>query len=112
MVYVCVVTGCSRSAQKHVHTLHEFPTPRRDSAATLNAWKQFVRRTRADWKGVTKCSRICSDHFEETCYVNQMAWRMKFQLKLDQVPTKYPQGSPAGDRGQPSPVMSTELAAG
>lgn len=44
--------------------------------------------------------------------MNRMAWRMKFQLKLDQVPTKYPQGSPAGDRGQPSPVMSTELAAG
>lgn len=44
--------------------------------------------------------------------MNRMAWRMKFPLKLDQVPTKYPQGSPAGDRGQPSPVMSTELAAG
>lgn len=124
MVYACVVTGCSRKAQKHVRTLHEFPTPGKDSAATVNAWKQFVRRTRADWKGVTKCSRICSDHFEEKCYVNWTAWRMKvadkLQLRMDQVPTKYPEASPAAPRnentnvarGRPSNVTSVELAAG
>lgn len=99
MVYACVVTGCSRSAEKHVRTLHEFPPSGKDSIATLNAWKQFVLQTRADWKGVTKCSRICSDHFEEECYVNWTAWRMKaadkLQLKMDQVPTKYSEGSPA-----------------
>lgn len=123
-MYACVVTGCSRRAQKHVRTLHEFPMPRKESAATLDAWKQFVRRTRADWKGVTKCSRVCSEHFEEQGYVNRMAWRMKaadkLQLKLDQVPTKYPGASPATPtnegidvaRGQPSNVVSTELAAG
>lgn len=122
MVYACVVTGCSRSAEKHVRTLHEFPTPPKDSVATVNAWKQFVRRTRADWKGVTKCSRICSDHFEEKCYVNWTAWRMKvadkLQLKMDQVPTKYPEGSaatPANQNrnvasGRPSEVTSSEAA--
>lgn len=124
MVYACVVTGCSKRAEKHVRTLHEFPTPRKGSVATVNAWKHFVRRTRADWKGVTKCSRICSDHFEEKCYVNWTAWRMKvadkLQLKVDQVPTKYPDGSPATPtkesinvaRGRPSNVMSAEPAAG
>lgn len=118
---MCAVSGCSKSAEKHVRTLHEFPMPRKDSLATVNAWRQFVCRTRADWKGVTKWSRICSEHFEEKCYVNWTAWRMKaadkLHLRTDQVPTRYPGRSPPEQnmnvaRGRPPAAMFTDLAAG
>jgi hypothetical protein len=93
MVYTCVVFGCGKRAEPYIRTLHEFP---RD-VATNNAWKRFVKRTRANWKGPSSCTRLCSDHFARDSYVNWMAWSMHARSQLDvkpcQVPTMYPEGT-------------------
>ncbi|XP_064637202.1 uncharacterized protein LOC135493644, partial [Lineus longissimus] len=93
MVFKCVLYGCSKGPEKNIRSLHEFPS----GTATRRAWKRFVNRTRDRWKGPSKSSRICSEHFERGCFTNFMAWSTgyvsKLEMKPNQCPTIYPEGT-------------------
>ncbi|XP_047216321.1 THAP domain-containing protein 10-like [Girardinichthys multiradiatus] len=91
MVFACVVHGCRKRSEPYVRTLHGFP----DNLETINAWNEFVKRTKPKWNGTTPSSRICSEHFQPACYKNHMAWSMGWVRTLEliddfQVPTIYP----------------------
>ncbi|KAM4736442.1 uncharacterized protein FYW61_006580 [Anableps anableps] len=91
MVCTCIVQGCRKRPEPYVRTLHGFP----NNLETINAWNEFVRRTRPKWNGNTPSSRICSEHFQPACYKNHTAWSMGWVRTPDlrddfQVPTIYP----------------------
>ncbi|XP_014909058.1 THAP domain-containing protein 10-like [Poecilia latipinna] len=91
MVFTCVVHGCGKRPEPYVRSLHGFP----NNLETIKAWNEFVRRTKPYWNGNTPSSKICSEHFQPTCYKNHMAWSMGCVRTLDliddfQVPTIYP----------------------
>ncbi|XP_008430487.1 THAP domain-containing protein 10-like isoform X1 [Poecilia reticulata] len=91
MVFTCVVQGCGKRPEPYVRSLHGFP----NNLETIKAWSKFVKRTKPYWNGNTPSSRICSEHFQPTCYKNHMAWSMGCVRTLDliddfQVPTIYP----------------------
>ncbi|KAM4735217.1 THAP domain-containing protein 10-like [Anableps anableps] len=91
MVFTCIIKGCGKRSEPYVRTLHGFP----DNLETINAWNEFVKRTKPKWNGNTPSSRICSEHFQPACYKNHMAWSMGWVRTLEliddfQVPTIYP----------------------
>ncbi|XP_033725226.1 THAP domain-containing protein 1-like [Pecten maximus] len=87
----CVVAGCSNTAGNGV-SAHTFPA----DTKTFNAWKSFVRLTRADWEEPTKHSAICSEHFNPTCFDAQyeikakLGFSTKRRLNPGSVPSIYP----------------------
>ena len=64
MVNYCVAVGCKNRAQKG-SGISFFLFPHKDPQS-LNQWVHAIRRK--DWKPSAH-SCICSDHFEETCFV-------------------------------------------
>ncbi|XP_060077633.1 THAP domain-containing protein 10-like [Ylistrum balloti] len=87
----CVVAGCSNTAGDGV-SVHTFPSDSR----TRNAWKRFVKLTRADWEEPSRHSAICSAHFTPSCFDAQydlkasLGFRTKRRLNPGSVPSIYP----------------------
>uniref|UniRef100_A0A1A8L6W2 Zinc finger protein 280D n=2 Tax=Nothobranchius pienaari TaxID=704102 RepID=A0A1A8L6W2_9TELE len=88
----CIVHGCGKKSEAYVRTLHQFP----EDLETVKVWKEFVQKTTTEWDGqVSPWKKICSEHFEPSCYANHTAWLMRSVQKLElrdefQVPTIYP----------------------
>ena len=58
----CVAAGCSNTTSATV-SLHKFPS----NPAIRQLWVKAVQKTRAEWKGPSEHSRLCSEHFEDSC---------------------------------------------
>ncbi|XP_054897853.1 uncharacterized protein LOC129367453 [Poeciliopsis prolifica] len=108
MVFTCVIQGCGKRPEPYARSLHGFP----NNLETIKAWNEFVKRTKPHWNGNTPSSRICSEHFQPTCYRNHMAWSMGCVRTLDliddfQVPTIYPA---VAEKNAPSPTKDNPKA--
>lgn len=76
----------SYTPQISMHTFPKEPTVRAQ-------WIKFVQRHRVDFgEPVNKHAALCSAHFEETCFENDLAWKMGLKKKHDliggSVPTR------------------------
>ena len=58
-------------------------------------WIKNVQRTRAEWKGPSEHSVLCSEHFESSCFeidsglAAEMGLQKRRRLKPDAVPTLF-----------------------
>ena len=59
----CIVFGCSNTPEKGV-SLFKFPT----DSKLRKAWILRVQRTTDKWRGPSKYSAICCEHFTEDCF--------------------------------------------
>ena len=91
MVKWCVAAGCSNTYSDGV-SLFLFP---KDHARRLQ-WIKQVKRTRAEWKGPSEHSVICSVHFTDDCFEPDTAIasslrldKPRRRLKADAVPTVF-----------------------
>ena len=86
----CVAAGCSNTNGDGV-SLFRFP---RDPALRAQ-WNKQVQRTRADWKGATEYSVLCSEHFTSKCFEEdsfiaaQFGLTKRKRLKPDAVPSVF-----------------------
>lgn len=86
MMKRCVAANCSN---KKLQTVSLFNSPK-----TLNCAKMVknVQWTRAEWKGQTQNSVLCSEHFESSCFeasydfTAKMGLQMRRKLKPNAVP--------------------------
>ena len=87
----CIVFGCSNTQEKGV-SLFKFPT----ESKLRKTWTSQVQRTRDKWKGPSKYSAICCEHFTEDCFEltsvtsRKLGIKMKQRLKSTAVPTIFP----------------------
>ena len=88
MVRNCIVFGCSNTPKKGVTLFNKFPT----DARLKRAWTLQVQRTKAQWKGPSKHSAVCSDHFSEDCFEPMSVTSKKLGIKMKQMlkPTGIP----------------------
>ena len=101
MVKSCIAAGCSNQLKDGV-SLFKFPTEKN----LRLKWTRQVQRTRAEWKGPTNNSYVCSKHFTEDCFQPlsvmsaRMGMSMKQMLKPDAIPTIFhkPNDKPASAR--------------
>ena len=91
MVKRCVAAGCSNTYSDGV-SLFLFL---KDHARRLQ-WTKQVQRTRAEWKGPSEHSVLCSDHFDEDSFEPDTAIasslgidKLRRRLKADAVPTVF-----------------------
>ncbi|XP_041348396.1 uncharacterized protein LOC121367986 isoform X1 [Gigantopelta aegis] len=93
MVNACSVYGCTKGKAIGCRSMFSFPKDR----SRLRAWKQFVNRTRAFWKGPTPHDRVCSNHFHRTDFENYVRWSLgmtkQLHLNSSAVPSIYPVGT-------------------
>ena len=99
MVKRCVAAGCSNTYSSGV-SLFYFP---KDQAKRL-LWTRQVQRTRAEWKGPSEHSVLCSDHFTDDCFEPAAAIASSLglaqprrRLKADAVPTVFVRRASASD---------------
>ena len=87
MVKSCVA-NCSNKKSPTV-SLFNFPK----DPELRQKWIKNVQRTRAEWKGPTPNSVLCSEHFESSCFepcydlAAKVGIQMRRKLKPDAVPT-------------------------
>ena len=88
MVLRCIAYDCS-SVHSIGVSLHKFPKdPRRQ-------WVKQVQRTRADWKGPSEYSILCSKHFTPDCFetnsalASQKGLKIRVRLKSNAIPTVF-----------------------
>ena len=102
----CCAANCSNQKSSTI-SLHHFPL--KDSKR-LAAWNRFIRVKRADWKGPSPHSVLCSAHFLPTDYEQALQREMGFTkspaLKQDAVPTIH--AKPKMDRARPSQKYADE----
>ena len=96
MVNSCVAAGCNKTTRDGVH-LFSFPK----DLQLRKKWVDQVRRTRDKWEP-TEHSRLCSCHFEESCFEvrSRLAetldlGKTKVMLKRDAVPTLFDRSMPS-----------------
>ena len=88
MVKRCIAAGCSNTTSATV-SLHKFPS----NPAIRQLWVKAVQKTRAEWKGPSEHSRLCSEHFEDSCSESNVGIASKMgiqtlrRLKADAIPT-------------------------
>ena len=89
MVKRCIAAGCSNTYSDGV-SLFNFPKDQ----GRRQQWIRQVQRTRAEWKGPSEHSVLCSDHFTEDCFEPDTAIaaslglsKPRRRLKVDAVPT-------------------------
>ena len=96
MVKHCVAAGCSSTYSDGV-SLFQFP---RDSVLRQQ-WSQQVRRTRAQWSGLSEYSVLCSKHFTESCFepssvlASTLGLEKRRRLKSDAVSTIFKRPTPS-----------------
>ena len=86
----CVAYGCINSSSNKGISIFHFPK----DGSLRKKWTEQVKRTRAEWKGPTVNSVLCSDHFTQDCFEvkNKMHKSFGFETtaKLkDAVPTTF-----------------------
>lgn len=88
MVKTCVAAGCNNTNKDGV-SLHKFPK----DPVLKKKWIEQVKRHRDKWEP-TEYSVVCSQHFENSCFVPSSALMLslgvgkkKSSLKLDAIPT-------------------------
>ena len=98
MVKRCVAAGCSNTYKEGVSLFH-FP---KDHGRRLQ-WIKQVQRTRAEWKGPSEHSVLCSDHFNDDCFEPDSAIasslgldKPRRRLKADAVPTIFKRAAAPG----------------
>ena len=75
MVKCCVAAGCSNTNSDGV-SLFQFP---QDTALRMQ-WTREVERTRANWQGPSDYSVLCSDHFTNDCFEEEMTITARFGI--------------------------------
>ncbi|XP_054760837.1 THAP domain-containing protein 10-like [Lytechinus pictus] len=83
----CIVAGCSNTPKDDV-SLHRFPKDEN----LRKLWISKVKLTRADWRGPSDWSTICSDHFsaedfEDTGLYSSFGMKVRSKLIDSAVPT-------------------------
>jgi hypothetical protein len=102
----CIVFGCSNTQEKGV-SLFKFPK----ESKLRKAWTLQVQRTRDKWKGPSKYSAICCEHFTDECFEltsltsKKIGLKMKQRLKSDAVPTIFPRPTTTPKRLHTSSVF-------
>ena len=87
---MCVVGGCSDRKTEDI-SLHHFPTEQ----DIREMWIKAVISTRKNWKGPSKDTVVCSDHFEANCFdrsydlKKSMGLKTRRDLVKGSVPTKF-----------------------
>lgn len=71
----CVVGGCSNMPKDGV-SFHSFPK----DDDLRRVWVKAVESTRKFWKGPSKHTVICSDHFEDDCF--EQTYKIKMSLGI------------------------------
>lgn len=96
MVKRCVAAGCNNTHKDGV-SLHSFPS----DMALRKLWVDKVKRYREKWEP-TKYSVLCSQHFEQDCFMPDSILsqslglgKKRICLKPDAVPTLF---KPSGKR--------------
>ncbi|XP_038073347.1 zinc finger and SCAN domain-containing protein 12-like [Patiria miniata] len=100
MVNVCAIAGCSNTHKHEGVSFHQFPS----DLKRREIWTKQVQTTRANWSGPSAHSKICSDHFETSCYEDHSLYlsfglKRKRALKPDAYPTIFP-----GDKANSTPL--------
>ena len=72
----CVAANCSNTAS-NVVSLHLWPS----SKAQAGAWRRFVATKRSHWRPFPS-SILCSAHFTEDCFENQILFSMGHSKRL------------------------------
>ena len=91
----CIAAGCSNVRSDTV-SLFRFPK----DPALRQRWTKQVKRTRANWKGPSDSSVLCSKHFTESCFEPitgigaTFGLKMRPKLKPDAVPTVFVRSVP------------------
>ena len=102
----CCAAYCSNRKSSRV-SLHRFPLKEKKRLA---AWNRFMRVKRADWKGPSRHSVLCSAHFLPTDYDRALQHEMGFHkaqiLKQDAIPTIH--AKPKMDRSRSSKKCGDE----
>ena len=70
----CVGWGCSNMPKDGL-SFHSFP---KDDDLRWRVWVKAVESTRTFWKGPSKHTVICSDHFEDDCF--EQTYKIKMSL--------------------------------
>ena len=86
-------TSCKSTSYTDGISMHQFPK----DPVVRKKWVKFVQRHRADLdeSSVTRCTSLCSVHFEESCYQRKMSLdlgefsNMKKFLVRGAIPTRY-----------------------
>ena len=84
----CVAANCSNKKSDTI-SLFNFPK----DPELRQKWIKNVQRTRAEWKGPTQNSVLCSEHFKSSCFeasydlAAKMGLQKRRKLKPDAVPT-------------------------
>ena len=95
MVRMCVVGGCSNRKTEEI-SLHHFPTEQ----DVREMWIKAVISTRKNWKGPSKDTVVCSEHFEADCFdpsydlKKSMGLKARRDLVKGSVPTKFKRPQP------------------
>ena len=93
----CVIKTC-----KNLKTIpffyHSFPISR---PAIFKKWVSFVKAKQPEWKGPTRRSLVCSNHFESECFEKRPILKEVFfgkpcgkKLKPEAFPTLYSKTDP------------------
>ncbi|XP_022112186.1 zinc finger and BTB domain-containing protein 47-like [Acanthaster planci] len=92
MPTTCIAGGCSKTSKDGV-SLHSFPA----DPTYRTIWEDKVKLTRPNWSGPSSSSKLCSDHFEPSCFESGLEYlfgiSVKKRLKPEAIPTKF---APAG----------------
>ena len=83
MVKNCVAANCSNKKSPTV-SLFNFPK----DPELRQKWIKNVQRTRAEWKGPTPNSVLCSEHFESSCFEPCYDLAAKVGIATDEEKTK------------------------
>ena len=114
MVKRCVAAGCSNTYSDGV-SLFLFPKDQ----VRRTQWTKQVQRTRAEWKGPSEHSVLCSNHFTNDCFEPDTAIasslgieKPRRRLKVDAVPTIFIRraASRLGDDGSEQPSGGKRIA--
>ena len=88
----CVAAGCNTKSGMG-YSLHGFPQDK----ALRKKWVQAVKCQRGNWEGPSSSSQLCSEHFEDHCFITEgfryreaMGVSTVKRLKPDAVPTIFP----------------------
>ena len=88
---MCVVAGCNNRPSDTV-SVHVFLKDERQRAA----WTRFVKLTRAEWKGPSDYTVVCSEHFTDERFETQFSLMREFGIPRKKrlcpgaVPSRYP----------------------
>ena len=75
----CVAAGCSNTSKQEGISLFHFPK----NELLKKEWAKQIQRTRDSWKGPTKYSVVCSEHFSDDCFMED--YKLHHSFGMDRV---------------------------